>query len=70
VSGLRILNFNGIGQPHAGVPDDELPYWVNADVFAASSTGSPTRRCATSWSPPAAGRSIRWRSPSAPTIAG
>lgn len=28
-----ILNFHGIGQPHAQVGPDEIPYWIGEDFF-------------------------------------
>jgi len=28
-----ILNFHGIGVPHAGVPEDEVPYWLSIAQF-------------------------------------
>ena len=30
---LIVLNFHGIGEPHAGVPMDERPYWLSQDLF-------------------------------------
>ena len=28
-----IVNFHGIGEPHAGVPVDEVPYWISEELF-------------------------------------
>ena len=28
-----ILNFHGLGEPHAGVEAEEIPYWCDTDVF-------------------------------------
>lgn len=30
---LSVLNFHGIGMPHAGVPDSEKPYWLSNERF-------------------------------------
>ncbi len=35
MSKVIVLNFHGIGDPHAGVPTDEAPYWLPADRFKA-----------------------------------
>jgi peptidoglycan/xylan/chitin deacetylase (PgdA/CDA1 family) len=29
-----VLNFHGLGEPHQGVPPEELPYWLSAASFA------------------------------------
>lgn len=28
-----MLNFHGIGQPHGGVPPEEIPYWIGRERF-------------------------------------
>ena len=28
-----VLKFHGIGNPHAQVPNDERPYWLDTDLF-------------------------------------
>ena len=28
-----VFNFHGLGTPHAGIPDDEAPYWCGRDLF-------------------------------------
>lgn len=28
-----VFNFHGVGTPHAGLPEDELPYWCESDLF-------------------------------------
>lgn len=33
MSAITILNFHGIGEPHAGVEADERPYWVSEARF-------------------------------------
>lgn len=32
---LIVLNFHGLGTPHADVPEDERPYWLPFNEFAA-----------------------------------
>lgn len=34
-SGRIILNFHGIGMPHAGLDASEAPYWCRHDIFVA-----------------------------------
>lgn len=31
----RVVNFHGIGIPHDRVPEDEVPFWLSQDRFAA-----------------------------------